>query len=358
MRKLIFTFILAGVMGLGALQAQDIHFSQFYMAPLHLNPAMTGVMECTNRISANYRNQWASVISNPFNTYSASYEHKTAVARYDYAGFGGSLWGDRAGTGNFSTYQARLSGSYSKYMGGDRSTSHYLVAGADLALSQRSLNFAKLQWGTQHNGFGEYDPFKPSLEVLDDDKFMFADMSVGLLWFSNFRENSFYIGAAAAHLNRPKQTFFGDNEVKLYSKYTIHAGGEASLNDQFTILPGAVLFFQGPSFQLNAGTSARFYLSQDRYGSESFQFGVWARLVNNYVWGLGTANPEDSSEELGVDAIILSARFDYQQFGIGFSYDVNVSDLKAASNSKGAFEFSLVYYICGPERRGVYCPKF
>ena len=27
-------------------RAQDIHYSQFYMAPLHLNPAMAGVMNC------------------------------------------------------------------------------------------------------------------------------------------------------------------------------------------------------------------------------------------------------------------------------------------------------------------------
>ena len=27
-------------------KAQDIHFSQFYLSPLNLNPAMTGVMNC------------------------------------------------------------------------------------------------------------------------------------------------------------------------------------------------------------------------------------------------------------------------------------------------------------------------
>ncbi|HNM24595.1 MAG TPA: type IX secretion system membrane protein PorP/SprF, partial [Saprospiraceae bacterium] len=45
-----------------AVQAQDIHFSQFYMSPLNLNPAMTGVMNCNHRIVANYRNQWSSIL--------------------------------------------------------------------------------------------------------------------------------------------------------------------------------------------------------------------------------------------------------------------------------------------------------
>jgi hypothetical protein len=59
-----------------------------------------------------------------------------------------------------------------------------------------------------------------------------------------------------------------------------------------------------------------------------------------------------------LDAVIASTRFDYEQFTIGFSYDINTSSLNPATNGNGAFEFSLVYKICGPERRGVYCPNF
>ena len=40
-----------------AINAQDIHFSQFYMAPLNLNPALTGVMNCQQRLAGNYRNR-------------------------------------------------------------------------------------------------------------------------------------------------------------------------------------------------------------------------------------------------------------------------------------------------------------
>ncbi|MEX2566596.1 MAG: type IX secretion system membrane protein PorP/SprF, partial [Cyclobacteriaceae bacterium] len=36
---------------------QDFHYTQFYAAPLNLNPAFTGAME-TMRIGANYRKQW------------------------------------------------------------------------------------------------------------------------------------------------------------------------------------------------------------------------------------------------------------------------------------------------------------
>ncbi|MBL7775242.1 MAG: PorP/SprF family type IX secretion system membrane protein, partial [Saprospiraceae bacterium] len=136
----VFTLFLAILITATNLRAQDIHFSQFYMSPLNLNPAMTGVMNCNHRIVANYRNQWASVLKqNAYNTYSASYDQKIAVGRYDYFGLGGTFWGDKAGESEFATLQARLSGSYAKKMGGYRRKAHYLVFGADLGVSQRSI---------------------------------------------------------------------------------------------------------------------------------------------------------------------------------------------------------------------------
>lgn len=90
---------------------QDIHFSQFYMSPLNLNPALTGVMNCKMRFVANYRNQWAPVLkSKSFNTFNMSFDQKIPVGRYDYFGFGGTFWGDKAGSLDFSTIQFKLSG--------------------------------------------------------------------------------------------------------------------------------------------------------------------------------------------------------------------------------------------------------
>lgn len=330
-----------------ATQAQDIHFSQFYMSPLNLNPALTGVMNCNHRITANYRNQWSSVLKqNAYNTYSVSYDQKVPVGRYDYFGVGGTLWGDKAGTSEFATLQARLSGSYARKMGGYRRKAHYLSLGADLGVSQRSINSNNLQWPSQHNGNGGFDPNLPP-EMLPDNNFMFVDLSAGALWFSVFDEyNNFYFGGAFSHLNRANQSFDRDLDVPLYGKFTVHAGGEFLIAKKTALVPGVVTFFQGPSFQVNGGTSFKFYLGNSRRYQQAFQLGAWARVSNRLESG-----------KL-MDALILSTRFDYENFSLGFSYDVNTSDLRAASNGNGAFEFSLIYKICGPERRGVYCPNF
>ncbi|OAV42715.1 PorP/SprF family type IX secretion system membrane protein [Lewinella sp. 4G2] len=332
-------------------QAQDIHFSQFYMSPLNLNPAMTGVMNCNSRIAVNYRSQWASILgSSAFQTYSVSYDQRVAVGRNDYFGIGGTFWGDRAGQADFATTTGKLSLSYSKKVGGSRKYGNYLVAGVEGGAAQRSLNFLALRWGTQHDGAGGFDPTAGSGEDgFDRDQFLFADLAAGLLWFMVFDENnSLYAGGSFHHLNRADQSFDSNSEEDLlYSRFTVHAGGEFMLGQRIGLVPGFILMNQGPSFQVNAGTNVKFLLDGGRAGSsQSFQLGLWTRVSNRL------------DDSVLTDALILSSRFDYENFALGFSYDINTSDLSQATDGNGGFELSLQYKICGAQRRGVYCPTF
>ena len=331
-----------------SLSAQDIHFSQFYMSPANLNPALTGVLNCKMRFIANYRNQWAPILKkNAYNTANLSYDQKVPVGRYDYFGFGGTFWGDRAGSLDFQTLQFKLSGSYSKRMSGSRTSANYLVFGVEAGINQRSVNFHNAIWGTQITANGP-DPNLPSGEPEYDASFIYPDIGVGLLWFSILNKYSnFYMGAAYTHLNEPDVKFLSAGQaVPLYPKLTGHLGGDFAIGRKTSILPGAVYFNQGKSWQVNAGTSMRFNMGRKRYEEQAFQMGVWARV---------TSKLEDQTH---VDAVIVSARFDYEKFGVGLSYDINISQLSEASRANNAFELSLIYNICGPERRGIYCPNF
>src|SRR3982751_3033452 len=51
--------------------AQDPKFSQYFAAPLSLNPAFTGFFDGDYRIAANTRQQWGN-LGDPYNTYSVS----------------------------------------------------------------------------------------------------------------------------------------------------------------------------------------------------------------------------------------------------------------------------------------------
>jgi type IX secretion system PorP/SprF family membrane protein len=335
----------------GRIEAQDIHFSQFYMSPLNLNPAMTGVMNCTQRVVVNYRNQWAGVLgANAYNTYSASYDRRLPVGKEDYFGVGGSLWGDVAGSSRFGTTQARVSFAFSKKMAGNRKKSHYLSVGADAGVSQRRVRTGDLRWPTQVTN-GQYDPSVGFAESIPNDNFLFADLSGGLLWFSNLGDRTnFYFGAAMHHLNQPNVSFL-NNEESLYSRLTFHIGGEYPINKKISLRPNLIYMEQGPHKEINAGTSVRFKMGGNPStvvgdNGQFLQVGAWYRVGSKVDGGIHG------------DALIFSTRFDFNNYGIGFSYDYNVSNLNAAATANGSFELSLTYLICGGTLRGVYCPTF
>jgi len=96
-------------------QAQDIHFSQFYASPLTLNPAMTGNLNGSYRLTAIYRNQYASIPA-PYNTFAVSGDMSVlrGMLKGDHAGIGIVAYNDVAGDGNLSNTSVLLSAAYHK----------------------------------------------------------------------------------------------------------------------------------------------------------------------------------------------------------------------------------------------------
>src|SRR5215217_7469837 len=60
------------------LAAQDIHFSQFFEAPLLRNPSLAGIFSGDYRVQAVYRDQWNSVTT-AYKTVSLNGEYKMPV---------------------------------------------------------------------------------------------------------------------------------------------------------------------------------------------------------------------------------------------------------------------------------------
>ena len=100
-------FVSVGLLGIDTLSAQDVQYSQFYAAPLYLNPALTGASELT-RVGVNYRNQWPG-LDHSFNSYSAYIDHYI----FDYnSGIGLIFNGNQETLANLSTNEIGLSYSY------------------------------------------------------------------------------------------------------------------------------------------------------------------------------------------------------------------------------------------------------
>ena len=85
------------------LMAQDIHFSQFFEAPLLRNPSLAGLFSGDIRVQMVYRDQWNS-ITNAYKSGSLNAEYKMTVGKGDdFLTTGIQILFDKAGTAGLTT---------------------------------------------------------------------------------------------------------------------------------------------------------------------------------------------------------------------------------------------------------------
>ena len=321
--------------------AQDPHFSQFYNAPLQLNPALAGMLQGDTRGVINYRSQWSS-IATPFRTMAGSFDFKTLrqLTKKDIFGVGILIMNDVAGEANLRNTQVGISAAYHKSMNSKHN--HYIGIGAQYLFAQQSLDYTKLRFESQFNG-EVIDPNQMSGENFALENFTYFDFTAGLSWvYKPTRFKSFYAGGAVAHLNQPKVSFFDELSERLSMKYTMYAGAEFKINNNMSLMPRGVFLLQGVAKEINVGGLVKFNVGNTRGANDktSIYFGTMHR------WK---------------DAQVVIIRYDYDGVGVSFSYDVNISDLNISSKGRGAVEIAIVYASqLSREKRytKVQCPKF
>jgi type IX secretion system PorP/SprF family membrane protein len=352
-RLLLFLGFLCGA---ATADAQDPRFSQYFASPWTMNPAMTGVFNGGWRVTANYRDQWNSFLNpEPFRTYSVAVDMRKAVNKRDFAAFGIGILRDEAGTAQFVQNRAHVGGSFIKQMGitdgkrGRNKTTHYLAVGAQVGVGQNAVDWSKLWFSRQ------FDPTtdRPNTGLSSGEAngnratALFPDLNAGLLWYSIAKNGSFfYAGGAMQHLNQPDISFRdGPNSGEnLYLRWSAHAGGQVTINKFFSILPGVQAMKQGPAFETNAGMNVR-YSHGDR-NELALRAGVWGRLGNKLDKGFIS------------DAFTVVSMLEMERMTLGLSYDVTVSSLTGANNSRGAFELSVSYFHPAKKKLRVLCPRF
>lgn len=375
--KLLKSIAMGMGMGLAvaSLQAQDARFSQYYAAPMRMNPAMTGAFKGTWRLGGNYRTQWGAILGKAYNTYSFNADYRMPVAQNDYLGLGFSATTDKAGNTGYGQTDIYIAASYVKRLSktrrryGRNQTESFLAVGGQVGLGQRGVNWADLTYSTQY----ELDDNSYNTGVYSGESFnvrsnkMYADANLGLLWYATFsKRRSVYVGAGLYHINRPDISLFNDpprdtsgaivgSQVeRLYMRGVIHAGGEIQLggpNSPISLIPGAVLMLQGPSMELNTGLSVRY--QQAKYDDFAFRVGIWNRLSNRVSLTGATTDAK-----IGADALVFMLGLDYQNLQFGFSYDATISSLQQQINGRGGMEFSLIYIYDSDVKRQQGCPAF
>jgi type IX secretion system PorP/SprF family membrane protein len=327
--------------------AQDFNFSQFYTSPMTLNPALTGAFPGKYRLAGIHKSQWAQVSPVPISTSSVGidlrFELDQSRKAKDVVSVGMAFAHDQTSVFQFNTNQIMLSGAFTKALTNDNT--QQLTGGVQIGVGQRALSFDRLDFPTEFNGFSAFN--NPSFENLPNNNIAYFDVSSGLNWVISPRRGVYYhIGAAVHHLTEPNISFFevdkgGTN--KLQRKYTAHANMNFPLNARTQISPRAMIQFQGAHAQLNAGTNFR--LQFNDYGTTAMHVGGWARAVRN------------TPTKIGFDSAVAMVGFEFSNFLLGLSYDVNLKSVASYGGNQGGFEISIGY-LGDYDNDTILCPKF
>jgi type IX secretion system PorP/SprF family membrane protein len=332
---LILDLLLAGAPA----RAQDIHFSQFYEAPLLRNPALAGVFTGDYRVQTIFRDQWNS-INNAYRTGSLSGEYKWPVGKgNDFLTTGMEILYDQAGTAALNTTELMPALNYHKSLSNDKPM--YLAVGFMGGLVAKTLDLSKVTTNSQYNGTA-YDPALPNGETILSPNVHYLDGALGISFntaFGTDNKNTMYVGASYYHLNRPKNSFYQNPAVELDPKVVFSAGVKAIINDYTWFSIEADHSQQGSSVETIGGVMVSYKLGDDNEKTP-------------YVFNLG------AFIRLG-DAIIPVIKLEMNSFTVGLSYDANISQLSAATQGVGGFELSLSYIgILEHENPRYLCPKF
>lgn len=291
----------------------DPVFSQFYAAPVYLNPAFAGSTLCS-RIALSQR-----LISGPENFYTANF--------------------------SYDRYIEALNGGIGLMVTSDQ-TNMYMMRNsinAIYAYHLRVTDGLSINFGLQAGYIGNYSNwnrfvFPDPAETEPDHTWKNAvDFAAGLLFFSDV----IYGGVSVHHLNEPNMSLFDDGSAPLHRKYTAHIGFYTEPARRQIGVRDAPVYFFSPNFvfQLQGELNEDNFFSHTSFGfyagRKPIMLGIWYRLWIE-TGGAGSNN-----------AFVFLAGINFDDYRIAYSYDR--SDASGIIFN-GIHEVSVVFRFNCPQR--------
>jgi type IX secretion system PorP/SprF family membrane protein len=346
MKNLYLAFLLC--LG-GGLFAQDIHFSQWWAAPVAMNPAMTGNFPGLIRATFNYRNQWFLIPTlnqvTPYQTFEGSVDASLTSQRMENNKFGVGVmfFNDRAGDGGLSTTSALASVAY--HQGVDRYGRTHLSFGLQAGFVMKQIQEQNLIFESQLDGYG-WNKNISNGENFNSKPIIYPDVNAGIMLSSRPKDRfAFNFGVSVFHISAPRESFLYDQNNRINRRVAVNGSCDISAgpDNHWTISPTILFMEQGKAEQYNYGVGANYQTNNDNLGVFG---GAFARMNSGGAF----------------DAAILNLGVEVYSTRVGLSYDINVSGLNGASQSQGALELSVVYIYKKQRDQSInypmYCPKF
>lgn len=317
--RLLFTFRIMLIVALfNELNGQDLHYSQFFVAPMNINPGLTGIFNGDLRFSGNYRAQWHSVPVN-YTTFTGAVDKKfLRFNRRDFFSAGLLLNYDQAGDSKLRMGQLGLAGSYTFEL----SKNNFLSIGLQTVFSQRGFSMTDLTFDDQYDG-SRFDPNLPNGESFNRTSRFIFDLNAGVnyRWQKSTR-TKVDLGVGLYHINNPKVAFYQGDSYKMPLRLSLQALGSLRTGKFLDVLVRGLYQDHGPFNETVLGLAGLLYISEKRGKELGLELGVNFRLK---------------------DAWIPMLRLHGRSWQAGVSYDYNNSLFRVATFDRGGPEFSFIY---------------
>ena len=305
------------------MSGQDIHLSQYHFGRLQVNPALTGIFNGDRQASLIHKQQYFAVPVD-YLTFSGSFDIKFRSAQNQPGFFSaGVLFNyDQAGDSELTLGSLTLNGSYTRVL----TKSFFVTVGAYLGGGQRSFYYSEtednLKWDNQWDGT-KFDPNLPSGESFSRTNFFFFDAGAGLnLRLQGRDRTKIDLGIGSYHLTRPNYAFYDTDDIKLPIRLSVYGMGILKLGSRLDLYANALYQVQDPYQETLLGGGIIVHISN--------------KIAREVELHLGAANRLE-------DALIPMVAVGYDGWKAGFSYDVNTSNFKAATDKAGGPEFFVTY---------------
>jgi type IX secretion system PorP/SprF family membrane protein len=308
----------------------DPHFTQYYLQPMNINPALTGSIEGDYRVSAIWRSQY----SNTLMTKGISGE----VVSNKNANFGFNLLNETSNDKSYNFTNGYLSMAYTGVRFG-KDDDHFLVMALQCGFINRRFDVTKLQFGDQWvSGIG-YDPTVSSGEAFNKPSILTFDAGAGIAYYdaSPNKNLSFFGGFSAFHITRPEYPFLSNTmQQRLPVRYSLHGGARITASDLVTVVPSIIYMKEGTAQEKMIGVYVQMYANE----TTDFMFGA--------NWRMDDA----ASPFVGVY---------YRGLTFGISYDVDVSQRGGGVSKGNSLELSISFVgqrKTTTKTNNFFCPRF
>ncbi len=312
---------------------QDLRYSQFYLHPVLLTPAATGVFQGTIRVAGQHRSQWEKVPVD-YETSTGSVEWKAVVRKNNALSVGLVLQNDRAGDAGLSWMQAGAVVGVAHAL----NNNHSVSLGFGMAFVQRSFNVTRLTFKNQWGG-DAYDPSLATGETFNRSSQLAPSLSTGGQWHYQRKQTRTQVdvGVGVSHINKPFVNFSPTSYV-LQSRSSAFAHVYAQVRENTDL----VFFAEG----------------QEMAHAGEMVFGTGIRQIIS----TGVANESYLQVTFGHrvgDALIPAIQFERNNWTLGLSYDWNISTFETASRGRGGIEIATVWRkVPVPPFQSKICPLF